>query len=120
MAFIIKSFFNDSTVAATVSLDEEISFSIDPFKAHDLDPNWVVPVATTAAEYASNHITVVFAGNTVPFTFWENGGYLYYSQSDSWNNTQQMTVIQNAQLQYQISEIQEKPWIVGETIDEEG
>lgn len=117
MAFIIKSWFNDTGSTATVSLDGETQFTVDPGHGHNLSPNWLVPVASSAAEYASNHITVTLDGNTVPFTFWANGGRLYYSQSDTWNDTQEMEVIFSSELMYQIQEAAEKPWIVGEIQD---
>lgn len=117
MEFIIKSWHNFTSPTATVTLDAENSFTVAQGDTHHLDPNWTVPIATSAAEYASNHITVVLAGNTVPFTFWSNGESLFFSQDDSWNDNQIMDTEVNSDLQYQIRQVDEKPWIVGEVQD---
>lgn len=89
---------NDTTIEANYTK------SVSPFP---------VPIATNEDEFESNHIVVTVDGLDGGFYFWQNGGALYYSLDGTFNTTQLMTNIAGTG-KIVISEVDSKPWVVGE------
>ena len=114
---LFKALQNDTTVSSTATNTEfpNEPVSADAGKTQGISPLWAVPVANSAAEYSSKHITVTLEGNTTAFTFWQTGGTIYFSQTNTWNNTDPMTITgSGTKGTLIVTEVDTKPWVVGE------
>lgn len=113
----IQLFENETTLEATANQNgnPETDIVIDAESPKVVDPAWSIPIANSAAEYASNHIAVSLEGSTTVYTFWQTGGSVFYSLDGTWNTTQYMETISGKNGIFLIQEgANNAPWIVGE------
>ena len=114
---LFKALKNDTTVSSTATNtnfpDEPITAGAE--RTQGIIPFWEVPVANSAAEFASNHISITLEGNTVAFTLWQTGGTIYFSQTNTWNNNAPMEIVGSGSTgAFKVTEVDSKPWVVGE------